>query len=408
LKAFLTKTEVQLREQYNALDEMLHNLDAGAHSLGYLFILNIQATSPKFDIKRFSNSSRHFLVNCTSQQIKHEPQRFARVARKFKETMIDMRTPLKGLRPLWLGLVKFRGSSENLTPLHSDLLQLCILSKCYTSAFKLLAEPVFQILPEQTGLTPKDMLLYYYYGGVAYVGLKDFKSALEFFKMAFSCPAIVLSAIMVESYKKFVLVSLILYGQVQPFPKYTSSVVQRHIKTTCLQYQELANAYSTFNSDELHKLADSHWEFFRKDGNAGLVKQVVQSLYHKNIKRHTQTYLTLSVKDIQESVKLPSCEVAERHILRMIENGQIFATMSQKDGMVSFHEDPELYNTNHIRSVLDGNLNITIGLDKKLRSIDDQIALSTAYIQKTQIQERPGSHPMMDELDEKSFTFGQM
>lgn len=90
---------------------------------------------------------------------------------------------------------------------------------------------------------------------------------------------------MVECYKKYVLISLLHYGQVirifgrffprscfshhaakqvQQVPKYTSSIVQRHLKGTCPQYQEFANAYSTNSTDEVHKVAGEHHDAFQK------------------------------------------------------------------------------------------------------------------------------------------------
>ncbi len=61
----------------------------------------------------------------------------------------------------------------------------------------------------------KDVRLYFYYAGSVYIGLKKFTRATEMLKTAISVPAIVPSAIMIEAYKKFVLVSLILSGQVR-------------------------------------------------------------------------------------------------------------------------------------------------------------------------------------------------
>lgn len=40
------------------------------------------------------------------------------------------------------------------------------------------------------------------------------------------------SHIMLEAYKKYILVSLILHGKVQPLPKYTSQIVGRFIKVS--------------------------------------------------------------------------------------------------------------------------------------------------------------------------------
>lgn len=49
-------------------------------------------------------------------------------------------------------------------------------------------------------------------------------------RQAITTPAMAVSHIMLEAYKKYILVSLILHGKVQPLPKYTSQIVGRFIK----------------------------------------------------------------------------------------------------------------------------------------------------------------------------------
>lgn len=50
---------------------------------------------------------------------------------------------------------------------------------------------------------------------------------------------------MVEIYKKYVLVSLIVHGEIIAMPKYTSSILQRMLKVACVAYQEIATAFAT-------------------------------------------------------------------------------------------------------------------------------------------------------------------
>lgn len=57
---------------------------------------------------------------------------------------------------------------------------------------------------------------------------------------------------------------------------------------------------------------------FFQDNNLGLVKQVVSSMYKRNIQRLTQTYLTLSLQDIANTVQLNSSKEAEMHVLQMV------------------------------------------------------------------------------------------
>lgn len=50
----------------------------------------------------------------------------------------------------------------------------------------------------------------------------------------------------------------------------------------------------------------------------GLVKQLLVSLYKKNIQRLTKTFLTLSLSDMASRVHLSSPAEAEKYILRMV------------------------------------------------------------------------------------------
>ncbi|OAY66405.1 COP9 signalosome complex subunit 3, partial [Ananas comosus] len=131
-------------------------------------------------------------------------------------------------------------------------------------------------------------------------------------------------------------------------------------------YIDLSACYASGKYSDLEAFIQSNVEKFQSDNNLGLVKQVLSSLYKRNIQRLTQTYLTLSLQDIANAVQLKTPKEAEMHVLRMIQDGEIFATINQKDGMVSFHEDPEQL----------------MALSKKLRSIDEQISCDPAYVSK--------------------------
>jgi hypothetical protein len=55
-----------------------------------------------------------------------------------------------------------------------------------------------------------------------------------------------------------------------------------------------------------------------RENNMGLVKQVLASLYKKNIQRLTKTFLTLSLFDVASRVQLSGPADAEKYILNMV------------------------------------------------------------------------------------------
>lgn len=95
-----------------------------------------------------------------------------------------------------------------------------------------------------------------------YAALKNLERALYMFEACITCPALAVSHIMVEAYKKWTLISLIVNGKVNPLPKYTGGVVNRYVKPLCQPYVDLASAYSTNRADELTAMINKYSEQF--------------------------------------------------------------------------------------------------------------------------------------------------
>ncbi|CAN0594833.1 unnamed protein product, partial [Ectocarpus sp. 12 AP-2014] len=94
----------------------------------------------------------------------------------------------------------------------------CIAAKCYSLGARFVDDrPIFGVEPVATGLTPVHFLRHFYYGGIVYIGAKQWKDALDSFLMVSSVD--------------MMLVSLIISGEVPPLPKYASNSVTRHLKS---------------------------------------------------------------------------------------------------------------------------------------------------------------------------------
>lgn len=186
-------------------------------------------------------------------------------------------------------------------------------------------------------------MLYGYYGGMIYIGQKNWERAVKMFELTLTVPALALSAIMVEAYKKYILASLLGTGSVPQLPKHTAAVVTRHLKQCCTPYLELATAYSTHDVAEVRKVVQTHAAAYVKDKNHGLVCQALEAQSRLNIQRLTKTYLVASSAEMASSCKLKDAREAETIVARMIMDGHVHATINQKDGMVSFHGENQRY-----------------------------------------------------------------
>eukprot|EP01123_Difflugia_compressa_P000565 TRINITY_DN10659_c0_g1_i1.p1 TRINITY_DN10659_c0_g1~~TRINITY_DN10659_c0_g1_i1.p1 ORF type:complete len:442 (-),score=45.67 TRINITY_DN10659_c0_g1_i1:143-1468(-) len=389
LQKELKKYQETILKNIQMVDSLIDSLDYNKHTLGILHLLSMKAVASTFDFEVFINQVTRLITHCSIRQIRVDPKKFRLLCFKFTEICRETKQSIRAIQPLRTAINKI-GPSEHLTPQHAMFVQCCITAKCYKTALPILDRFSYQIDPDTTGLESVDTRLYFYYGGIVYLGMKQYTKALQFFEVVISAPAIVISAIMLEAYKKFVLVSLILKGEVANLPKYTNTSLVRLFKQLCPSYEEFSTSFQTRSVDDLHKVAENHAEGFIKDGNMGLVKQAIQALYRQNIQRLTKTYITLSLQNITEQVSLLNEQETERRVFKMIQNGDVFATINQKDGMVEFLEKPELYNNPSTLNYLDRQIHTGINLTKAISKIDEEISLDPKYLQKILQSERPG------------------
>lgn len=83
------------------------------------------------------------------------------ICRWFKNQVILLEAPIRGVAPMLTAVRKLQVSSEQLTALHPDFLLLCVLAKCYKTGVSILEDDIFEV--DQ----PRDFFLYCYYGSVS-------------------------------------------------------------------------------------------------------------------------------------------------------------------------------------------------------------------------------------------------
>ncbi|KAM6549637.1 hypothetical protein CsatB_021313 [Cannabis sativa] len=385
LHTILKQAEESLHSESVRLFSALDQLDPSKHSLGFLYILEACSSGPvtKERASTLVLAISRFISSCAAEQIRLAPEKFISVCKRFKDQVLLLEAPIRGVAPMLTAIRKLQVSSEYLTTLHPEFLLLCLQAKSYKTGLSVLHDDISEV--DQ----PRDLFLYCYYGGMICIGQKHFRKALELLHNVVTAPMSTVNAIAVEAYKKYILVFLILHGHFSTnLPKYTSSVAQRNLKNFCSPYIELANSYGTGKITELEAYVQANREKFESDNNLGLVNQVVSSMYKRNIQRLTQTYLTLSLQDIANTVQLNSAKEAEMHVLQMIQDGEIFATINQKDGMVRFHEDPEQYKSCEMIEHIDSSIQRIMMLSRKLTAMDEHISCDPLYLAKAG-RERP-------------------
>lgn len=349
-------------------------------------------TSAIINQETLLNNVENCINSADSKQVEIASDIYSDLCHFYTQRLIQLNKPKKGLLVLRNAIKNIQKDNElntlkegKLTTVHSDILQLSLASKNFTVALELMSHDILDIhKPSNFKFDSKYLLSYFYYAGCIYGAIKEFDSALFYLEQALTMPSMVVSQIMIESYKKFILISLISNGKISTLPKYTNWIIINQIKPMCFIYHELAMAFTSFDLEKLNQLYHKHERALETDKNVGLVKQLQNSFYKKNIQKLTKTFITLSLSDMAAKVHLPSAAEAESYMLNMIRDREIYATINQKDGMVSFHDNPEKYNNPAIMEDLTKEMFACIRMDANIKSMDKEITTHPHYIQKCQ------------------------
>ena len=100
------------------------------------------------------------------------PFSFAELCHLFAEQLIKKSTPLVGLSPLLKAISKIQMSEKCLTSVHADVARLALASKCFTRPVLSLLEVNYNEISKEATANPKNVLLFFYYGGMISASIK--------------------------------------------------------------------------------------------------------------------------------------------------------------------------------------------------------------------------------------------
>lgn len=353
----LKQSENLIRHNQAGILIAVASLDLDQHSLGSLFLLESKGRSSVAQgDQEFLDCACRFLQACSPNQVRMVPEKFTSLCRLVRTHAVQLQRPKQPVLALREAVGKLCPSPDYLSPIHSDLFQLCLLSKCYNAAAPVLDADVYSVDPAKTACTATDVLLYCYYGAMLEIGRRRYPRALHLLLTAITTPTMVISAITVACMKKHILVSLLHLGSAPPLPKLTPPIVARAQKSECASYLELAKLCGgDGGAAQLSEFAATKRQEFDQDGNWGLVSLVVEAATRRRALRLTGTYVTLPLDTVAQRVGLAGgAAEAEVTLLRLVHGGDVCARISEQEGMVEFVEEEESFDTAEVAARVDG------------------------------------------------------
>merc|ERR1719277_2041750 len=216
-----------------------------------------------------------------------------------------------------------------------------------------------------------------------HIGMKEYSAAMRMLLVVLTCPAACLSTIQADAYKKYVLVSLKVHGELQALPVYASHIVQRYAKIPSYAL-DIAEAFKQGDAAALQRVIAEKAQAIEADNNMGLAKQVVASMQRHKLQTLTKTYLTLSLGEIAREIGFEEGETAkvEDLLFNMISDGEINARIDQSTGNVSFEDDSDDMDVGMVNK-MQGKLQSILGLAQRIATFEQEVVSSEAYIRKT-------------------------
>ncbi|KAH8592768.1 hypothetical protein B0O99DRAFT_628935 [Bisporella sp. PMI_857] len=374
IKVHLTKvsrmTDKELLSHSAGGESGLDIIDPSKHSASYIFVLlaYIQAYN-KGDKKAIEGDKLFdkieiFLSVFDARQIRYVGQELAKVVDQLVRMAANADQRHRAIAPVRDVILRIDPSGSLLTSRHLLLVQLALESRHFEEAIPVLDKSILYFpgtpsqpkskflcdmeLPSssymnsnlhQSGrLRYQDILEYFLWGGMVYIGLGRWKSALIYLESAITYPirGNSVSRIMVEAYKKWVLVGLLVEGKLLPLPKSVDGNATKAFRIIGKPYESIANIFETGTAARLKSEAEHAQKIVSDDCNTGLVLQVLAAYQKFQIRNLANIYSKISIPEIRDLTtsaetgkQLPSVQAVKDLVTSMINDESLSATLTQ-------------------------------------------------------------------------------
>lgn len=181
--------------------------------------------------------------------------------------------------------------------------------------------------------------------GLMYCTRKDWAKAHASFERVITYPTRDqgTSKIMVEAYKKWVLVGLLHNGRYVAPPSYTGSGASKIYETFGKPYRSIAAIFETDVAAQLKEETDRYVQLWQEDGNLGLIHEVITSYQMWQVLKLQQVYSKISISQIrrqttsaQTGTTLKRDDEVETLIQTMVVSGMLNGVIEKNDDGTAF------------------------------------------------------------------------
>ena len=311
---------------------------------------------------RFWNGIARALTEFDPVQVRYVGQRLRRLVQIVANGAEQDGNPIPAIQLLQNVILRLDSTSSTLTTTHFLYIKTCLLSRAYSEAAYILDMPLYSVVGDMnkmaaartfnflcsdhrdtaflylnpsTGLTGKfssSMLLQYnLYAAMCYMALQRYGEAKFFLEAVITAPTSmnVLSKIMVEAYKKWLLLGIIMNGETPTPPKTLSGNNLRSMRALSKPYECVAEAFKSGNFIELQAEVEVGAAWWAEDVNEGLIQQVCEAFRKFMVVRLGRTFSAVSVSEVAKKTSPDPKNISETvaYMTGLIQSGQLKADL---------------------------------------------------------------------------------
>ncbi|KAG6000199.1 hypothetical protein E4U21_005742 [Claviceps maximensis] len=402
-------------------EEFLESLDPSLHSISYLFVLQtlMESTNrvPQVPTKLLLDAIVKFIHNFDPIQIRYVGHFLSVLLDKLRSGQLFSASAAVDL--LATVILRIDATGSLFTSTHFMLAQLAYESNSVESALRVLdrdilfyprlinmkanensilcdpSSPTTCYISTQTGLTDRItiamVLEYSHLRGLMYISRRDWIKAKEAFEQVISHPVKdrAVSKIMVESYKRWVLVALIGQGRPSALPSYTTGTAQSSYKISGRAYNNVAETFTSFSVEGLMSQIQENAAMWEEDGTSSLIQEVLSSYQKWQIVGLRQTHDCVEVATVRQmTLNAETGKVLEDDdailalIRQMMQDGMLHGSLLEQDNSgnwyLSFCRD-SLTEADFATQIAQSHQNIE-SISKQYKQMNDELSSSKEYV----------------------------
>ncbi|TKR80855.1 hypothetical protein L596_014847 [Steinernema carpocapsae] len=403
---FQNNKDLLSRATVDEVTRGLQGIDPARHTIPFVMLLDARCnketptnSAEKTEkLMNIAHLATDMIPQLNTEHITHICDTYTRLFAGLCTTFLSEANPKPFLPLVRNAIVALTGGRSIITSLHGQFFEMCLKARDYEIGAELIKHNVHSVM--KTNTTEHDVkavLFYFFHAGNLLCESGNYRTALQMYMSVLVIPstACVSSAYVIDTYKKFTLINLILGSPVKELPSNLSAVLDRAIRPKCQEYDELSRIcrnpiYGKNTTKTVMQYVNNKSKCFDQDEHKDLVIRVAERVKYDALMRVAQAFDVMKLEDVVKRCNLNSLKEAQELIQDLVKEERLIAEFDESSGFIKFGFPENDDISVETLEKYDGLLN---ALKEEVATFDDEARCNKYYVMKQGGQPGPLATP---------------